>query len=124
MPLVVFKRSLYDDHRFSLVDTWIRSYPSDHIRFDPPLFIAGKYIAYDPDFVQYAELPDVDAMAREGWELTYSAEDNDYHMLAQVYSTSGSSRYRVILCDTNYTGGVREDMECDSYLEAKELAEE
>ena len=89
-----------------------------------PLFIAGKYIADDPNFVQFAELPDADAMAKEGWELTYSAEDNDYHMLAQVYSISDSSRYRVILCDTNYTGGVQEDMECDSYLEAKELAEE
>ena len=63
-------------------------------------------------------------MAEEGWELAYSVEDNDYHVLGQVFYMESRSKYRVILSDTSYSGGVSFDEECKSYEEAKEIADE
>jgi len=89
-----------------------------------PVAIVGKMIVDDPDFFQFPDLPDVEALSEEGWELIYSAEDNDYSMLGQVFCMSNPSKYRVILSDTSHSGGVEEDIECDSYEEAKEIADE
>jgi hypothetical protein len=41
-----------------------------------------------------------------------------------VFYMESCSKYRVILCDTSYSGGVNFDEECKSYEEAKEIADE
>lgn len=89
-----------------------------------PLFITSKMINDDPHFFEFPDLPDVDDMADEGWELAYSAGDNDYDMLGHVFYMESCSKYRVILCDTSYSGGVSFDEECESYEEAKQIADE
>jgi len=89
-----------------------------------PLFITAKTIKDDPHFFEFPDLPDVGDMAEEGWELAYSVEDNDYHVLGQVFYMESRSKYRVILSDTSYSGGVSFDEECKSYEEAKEIADE
>ena len=89
-----------------------------------PVLVVGKMIVDDPDFFEFPNLPDVKAMSEEGWELTYSAEDNDYFILGQVFFMKSRSKYRVILSDTSYAGGVSFDEECNSYEEAKEIADE
>ena len=89
-----------------------------------PVLVVGKMIVDDPDFFEFPNLPDVEAMSQEGWELTYSAEDNDYAILGQVFYMKSRSKYRVILSDTSHAGGVSFDEECNSYEEAKEIADE
>jgi hypothetical protein len=89
-----------------------------------PALVVVKAVKDDPHFFDFPELPDVDDMADEGWELAYSAGDHDYDMLAQVFYMESCSKYRVILCDTSYSGGVNFDEECESYEQAKEIADE
>lgn len=89
-----------------------------------PLFITAKTINDDPHFFEFPDLPDVDDLADEGWELAYSAGDNDYDILGHVFYMESCSKYRVILCDTSYSGGVSFDEECESYEEAKQIADE
>lgn len=89
-----------------------------------PALVVVKAIKDDPHFLDFPELPDVDDMAEEGWELAYSVEDNDYDVLGQVFYMESRSKYRVILSDTSYSGGVSFDEECNTYEEAKAIADE
>ena len=77
----------------------------------------------DPDYIQIPDLPDIEALSEEGWELMYSAEDNDHFMLGQVFHSEKSSTYKVIVSDSA-NGGISDEMECDSFEVAKELADE
>ena len=67
-----------------------------------------------------SDIPEVDAIKREGWELVHTDEDDDYGMLAQVYKSKLAEKYRVILSSTTDGGNVQWDEEMDSYSEAED----
>ena len=88
--------------------------------------IWGLYVIYkvmvDDTSLGVSDIPEVDTIKREGWELVYTDEDNDYGMLAQVYESKLAAKYRVILSSTTDGGNVQWDEEMDSYSEAVDWA--
>ena len=93
--------------------------------------IFGVWIVYtvyklmfdDPSF-EFPDIPEIDSIEQEGWELVYTDEDSDYGMLAQVYKSKLEKKYRVILSNTEFGGGVQWDEVLDSYSEAEGWAKD
>ena len=68
---------------------------------------------------------ELDASLRDGgWDLFWSYDDNDYHNLAEIYSSKLSSSYRLILSDTiPDPRSVQFDGFYESLEDAKEAAQ-
>ena len=88
--------------------------------------IWGLYVIYkvmvDDTSLGVSDIPEVDTINQEGWDLVYTDEDSDYGMLAQVYESKLAEKYRVILSSTTDGGSVQWDEEMDSYSEAVDWA--
>ena len=86
------------------------------------LAMAFKMTVDDPAIGQKSDIPEVDSMAKEGWILIYTAEDNDYFMLAQVYESDSVQDYRAILSTTSNPPTIQSDGEYESLDQAKMAA--
>ena len=88
--------------------------------------IWGLYVVYkvmvDDTSLGVSDIPEVDTINQEGWDLVYTDEDSDYGMLAQVYESKLAEKYRVILSSTTDGGSVQWDEEMASYSEAVDWA--
>ena len=63
-------------------------------------------------------------MAMQGWSLIYTAENNGYFMLAQVFQSDTGKTYRTILSETSSSPSIEDDSEYDSLDAAKEAADD
>ena len=88
------------------------------------LVMAFKMTVDDPAIGQESDIPEVDSMAEEGWVLIYTAEDNDYFMLAQVYESDSVQDYRAILSTTSNPPTIQSDGEYESLDQAKVAADD
>lgn len=86
--------------------------------------MAFKITVDDPTIGQESDIPEVDSMAEEGWVLIYTAEDNDYFMLAQVYESDSGQDYRAILSTTSNPPTIQSDGEYESLDQAKVAADD
>lgn len=65
------------------------------------------------------------SLTNGGWKLIWSYDDNDYHNLAEIYSSEQSSSYRLILSDTiPDPRGVQFDGFYESLDDAKAAAQD
>lgn len=93
--------------------------------------IIGIWVLYatykivgDDQSLGVSNIPKIDSMEQEGWELVYTDQHDDYAMLAQVYKLKSEEKYRALLSVTTYPQNVMVDEELDSYLEAKDWAQD
>ena len=86
--------------------------------------MAFKITVDDPTIGQESDIPEVDSMAEEGWVLIYTAEDNDYFMLAQVYESDSGLDFRAILSTTSNPPTIQSDGEYESLDQAKVAADD
>ena len=86
--------------------------------------MAFKITVDDPTIGQESDIPEVDSMAEEGWALIYTAEDNDYFMLAQVYESDSGQDFRAILSTTSNPPTIQSDGEYESLDQAKVAADD
>ena len=86
--------------------------------------IALKRTVVDPAIGEESEIPEIDSMAMQGWSLIYTAENNDYFMLAQVFKSDTGKTYRTILSETSSPPSIEDDSEYDSLDDAKKAADD
>lgn len=86
--------------------------------------IAFKRTVDDPAIGEESDMPEIDSVAMQGWSLIYTAENNDYFMLAQVFKSDTGKTYRTILSETSSPPSIEDDSEYDSLDDAKEAADD
>lgn len=86
--------------------------------------MAFKMTVDDPAIGQESDIPEVDAMAENGWKLVYTAEDTDHCMLSQVYESGSGAGFRAILSETSNPPSIESDLEYSSLDQAKAAADD
>ena len=86
--------------------------------------MAFKMTVDDPAIGQESDIPEVDAMAENGWKLVYTAEDTDHFMLSQVYESESGTGFRAILSETSNPPNIESDLEYSSLDQAKAAADD